>query len=895
METRDVAISYINAGLSIIPLRCDGSKGPTGETWKAFQSKLPTEAQVSKWWGNGREFGIGIIGGAISGNLERIDFDDKDIYGDWVEIIDQEGLLDFVGTLPLVATPNGYHLYYRCDEPVPGNLKLARRPTETGWDTLIETRGEGGYTVAPGSPLAVHASGKPYEVLIGDLCAIPTVTKDERDRLIGCARVLNEYIEPEKRTYTVPTERVEGRPGDDYNARGDWRGLLTGLGWKHVYSRGDTDHWRRPGKAEGVSATWNHRDSQLFYVFSSNAAPFETERSYDPFGIYATVEHSGDFQAAGKALARDGYGSPERKKTAAPEPERTDDDAPVEVIPEPPMTGKKRVKSPIEDAVFGCISHGHGTPEHILLALEESFPDITIAQVLSALTVMEMGHEIYKTAAGYKLPGGPDEPHRDPETGAPMDMPKFPCTPMGNAERLVWRLGGNLRYVTDWKKWIIWDGTRWQIDSDLTIERLAKETVRSIYNEARDCDDEARRKRLATWAIKSETAKELDSMVKIARSDVAITSGTLDRNPYLLCCTNGVLDLVTGELLAPLRGNLITKQVPIDYEPEAESPMWMAFLEQMLPDPDIREYIQKAAGYTLVGEVTEKCLFFLYGGGNNGKTVLTKTLEAIMGDYFRKTKAQTLMLKFNGGGIPNDVAALYGARMVSVSEISEGQRLDEGLVKDITGGDTMSARFMRSEFFDFDVGFTLWLYGNHKPAVKGKDDGIWNRIRLIPFLVQIPDEKCDKHLPEKLRGELSGILRWAVEGCLKWQKEGRLAVPQSLQAAVNEYRNEEDALGDFWQSGCTVWGAGATVLKRDLYEAHKRFAEESGEEGYKNQRDFNKEVGRHPRIKSDHGHANVAIWRGIGLKNEVSENLFDDSENRVNEVNENCGIDGEIY
>jgi hypothetical protein len=314
-NTKEHALAYIAAGLSIVPLKCDGSKGPTGEKWQPLTTRILTPAEVEKHWGNGHgERGIGIVGGAISGNLERIDFDDEDAYCDWCWVIDEEHLTDTVSSLPLVKTPNGYHLYYRCTVSIPGNKKLAET---TDRKTLIETRGEGGYTVAPGSPLTVHSSGQPYEMCVGDLLAIPTITTTERDAMIACACSLNEYI-PESKMVSKrpePGQSTEGRPGDDYNLRGDWRSLVQALGWAHVRDRGNTEHWRRPGKSEGISATFNHKDSNVFYVFSANGHPFETERGYDPFGIYVLLEHNGDFASATRTLGAQGYGSPPKTRT----------------------------------------------------------------------------------------------------------------------------------------------------------------------------------------------------------------------------------------------------------------------------------------------------------------------------------------------------------------------------------------------------------------------------------------------------------------------------------------------------------------------------------------------------------------------------------------------------
>jgi len=440
----------------------------------------------------------------------------------------------------------------------------------------------------------------------------------------------------------------------------------------------------------------------------------------------------------------------------------------------------------------------------------------------------------------------------------------YPRTDLGNGERLIAPHGADIRYVPHWKKWIIWDGIRWAIDETLGIERRAKDTVRSIYAEASREEDKGTRKAIADWAKRSESADRIGAMIRLAQSQVTITPGELDTDPYLLCCTNGILDLRTGELATPRRENYITKQIPVAYDPKAECPIWNKFLERVLPQPELRDYVQKAVGYTLTADVSEQCLFFLFGEGRNGKTTFMEILSELLGDYFAKSQSETLMVKRFGSGIPNDVAALAGARLVTTSEISSGQRFNEGLVKDLTGGDTITARFLHAEYFFFRAGFKLWLYGNQKPTIRGKDEGIWRRVRLIPFTVVIPKRECDLHLADKLKSELPGILRWAIEGCLRWQAEG-LAEPDAILDAVNEYKREQDALGDFLAEHC-LFGRGLTTTKKELWQAYRQWAADSDEEAYETQRKFNEEIGGHPGTKSARGNANVSIWRGIGLK-----------------------------
>ena len=236
--------------------------------------------------------------------------------------------------------------------------------------------------------------------------------------------------------------------------------------------------------------------------------------------------------------------------------------------------------------------------------------------------------------------------------------------------------------------------------------------------------------------------------------------------------------------------------------------------------------MQRLCGYLLTGSTREQALHFLFGLGANGKSVFCEVLEMLLGDYASVASPELIMARRHTG-IPNDVARLRGARVAFMNETSQGARFDEAKLKDLTGGDTLSARFLNQEFFDFRPTHKLVIRGNHKPAITGTDEGIWRRLRLVPFTVQIQPEEQDRNLLEKLRGELPGILRWAVQGCLKWQREG-LAPPKVIIDAVAKYREEADVLGRFIESSCTV-GRVAQVKSSLFFGAYQKFCEEAGE------------------------------------------------------------------
>ncbi len=307
-ELLSLSRRLVDAGLSVIPIKADGSKAPR-VSWKSFQSERATDQDLVNWFDRGSNNGIAAVAGSVSGNLEVLDFDEWAAFGIWMKLVIQQGKKNLFDKLVLVMTPaGGWHVFFRCPDGIEGNQKLASRVGKDGKAVvLIETRGEGGCVVLPGSPKSCHPSNKPYVLRQGSLTAIPNVSAAQRELLLQCARSLNEHVQP-SRVITGPSPAAGNRPGDNFNRKVDWRGILEPHGWEIVGDAEEKTNWRRPGKEEGVSATTNYGGSDLFYPFSTNAYPFEAERAYDKFAAYTLLNHSGDFSAAAASLAAQGYG-----------------------------------------------------------------------------------------------------------------------------------------------------------------------------------------------------------------------------------------------------------------------------------------------------------------------------------------------------------------------------------------------------------------------------------------------------------------------------------------------------------------------------------------------------------------------------------------------------------
>jgi putative DNA primase/helicase len=455
-------------------------------------------------------------------------------------------------------------------------------------------------------------------------------------------------------------------------------------------------------------------------------------------------------------------------------------------------------------------------------------------------------------------------------------QPHYQATDYGNAERFVALHGHNVRYCHPWKKWLIWDGKRWSLDETGAPIRLAKQTVRHMYDQAKEESDDAARTTLIKWALQSEKAERLTAMLKLAQSEpgVPIVIDDLDQDPWLLNVENGTLDLRTGELRDHDRADLLTKLAPVEYLPpcEAECPMWRKFLNDIFAgNEDITCYVQRLMGYALTGLDREHILPIFHGVGANGKSTFVSTLAGLLGSSYSTKAPRDLLTVNRDNSHPTGVAGLFGKRLVVASETDDSCRLSEALIKDLTGGEMVKARRMREDFWEFKPTHTMILSTNHKPTVRGTDHAIWRRLRLVPFNVVIPDAKQDKALPEKLRKEWPGILRWAVEGCNQWQAIG-LAEPEEILGATKQYRGEEDVLGSFFNEWCAK-GPGHVVRCLELYEAYKRWAEKSGLKRIMPQNRF-------ARVMTERGFEresmNRATWyQGIDLLEDAAATITD--------------------
>ena len=433
-------------------------------------------------------------------------------------------------------------------------------------------------------------------------------------------------------------------------------------------------------------------------------------------------------------------------------------------------------------------------------------------------------------------------------------------TDLGNARRLVRSWGLDLRYVHAWRAWLTWENGHWRRDDNGSVVRKAKATVEEMFVEAGRINDEARRTAARRHALRSQGAKQLSAMVSLAQSELEVVLAVekLDADPLLLGVPNGVIDLRAASFREARREDYVTKVAGVAFDAEARCPNWEAFLAKFFPDDaDLIAYLQRAAGYLLTGLTSEEVLFVLWGAGNNGKSTYRETLFALLGEYAVGSDASLLIMNKRSGGATPDLARLHGKRIVTINETEQNDHLNEARVKFITNHDAITARNLYEAPFDFTPTHKTFLTTNHKPIVRGTDPGIWRRIHLLPFMVQVTAEDRQPNFrEEKLLPELPGILNWALEGLKAWQKGG-LQPPKSVTDATQEYRTDMDLIGLWIEERCEE-NPKSERTTAELYKDYGRWAE--NEVGFKvSVIAFGRELASRPglRAKKVGGHRGI--------------------------------------
>jgi putative DNA primase/helicase len=400
---------------------------------------------------------------------------------------------------------------------------------------------------------------------------------------------------------------------------------------------------------------------------------------------------------------------------------------------------------------------------------------------------------------------------------------------LGNARRLVSEHGHDLLFASAFG-WLTWDGTRWKQDATGEAERRVKASAERLLKSIpkMNLTDDGYRKRLTQFASGSMQANKLAATLTVAETEKQIrrAADVFDKRPYVLNVLNGMLDLRTGELNDHDRSALITSLAPVEYDPDAQSDIWDSFLSRILPDVELREFVQRCAGYSIAGHPVEKALIFAHGPQDTGKSTFLDALEHVLGDYAQTADFETFLHKKGGHGVRNDIARMRGVRLIKSLEVDEGEKMATGVVKAMTGGDTIAARHLFKEFFEFKIEGVLWLAANARPKVDANDAAMWRRILHTPFLESIPKAEQDKKLGEKLRRpeEQRAILAWLVAGYVSYVERG-LDVPAVVEAYTEEYRHEMNTLADFYETRVEV-GVSSFLSFPEVKELVQRWADD---------------------------------------------------------------------
>lgn len=471
-----------------------------------------------------------------------------------------------------------------------------------------------------------------------------------------------------------------------------------------------------------------------------------------------------------------------------------------------------------------------------------TYGKLTVQKAISSCTNVYTASRQTADSDGYSLTIGAAS-KKDSDT-----VKLYTLDDTGNAERIYDNFGDRLLYNFNDKSWYYWDKTRWHKDDTGTIKRIAdasldimaSETEEYVKQDLINSGGEVKLDNTGTpkdgeltKAFKkhiktSRSSKSKNAMITELQHKLPALPGTFDKHPYLFNTPSCTVDLKSGKLLEHDKTKYITKMAGTTVSDTAKAPIWCNFLDTVFcGDKELVRYVQKAVGYSLSGSIAEQCMFFLHGNGHNGKSTFLELLRALMGDYCVNAQIESFIISHRtGSNATSDIARLKGARLVTASEPNEGVRLDEGLIKQLTGGDVVTARYQYASEFEYTPEFKIWIAANHRPIIRGTDIGIWRRIHVIPFNANIPETKKDLRLPQKLKTELPAILRWAINGYTLYSKEG-LRKPAAVMAAVQCYKREMDVISAFIDACCII-GDGS-VPSSYLYSTYKSWAENNNE------------------------------------------------------------------
>ena len=450
----------------------------------------------------------------------------------------------------------------------------------------------------------------------------------------------------------------------------------------------------------------------------------------------------------------------------------------------------------------------------------------------------------------------------------------YHLTDLGNAERFALLNQDACRYCPPLKQWYVWTGKQWLSDSLKTVRARAVQTIRMLYLEAAEATERGESKKICEHAHRSEATARISAMLELAPAldNMTIAPSCFDVDPHLLNCLNGILDLRTGQLSPHRREALLSHLAPVEYHAGATSSLWENFLRDATSgDGELEAFLRRAVGYSLTGSTEEEVLFFIHGPGAAGKSTFLETVKAAFGDYAEAVDVETLMLRNGAGGPRPEIARLDGRRLAISTEVARGAQLAAGLVKQLTGGDTVIARQLYAEAREFKPQCKFWLVGNYQPVVDADDSALWRRMLRLPFEHMIPASSRDVKLKARLREpeHLQAVLAWAVRGCREWQELEGVKPPDCVRIATERYREDSDRLSPFFTECCLFQPALWTLTAR-LRVTYDEWCKERGDRplGSRALADWLRAHNCKPERATDGAKRG---WWGVGLLSERNE------------------------
>jgi P4 family phage/plasmid primase-like protien len=770
------SLAWFDQGCSIIPIFADGTKKPQGKWTEYMTTRAPRE-RVEKWFSTSPKSGIGIVCGAVSGNLEmleieaaRMDSDSLDKVADaliragvhelWEQLTTDYGYCE--------TTPSGgIHILYRItDQPVPGNQKIAL--DVTGKKTYAETRGEGGFVVVAPSSGTVHKSGQAWTAIAGSPgMALLSITWEQRQKIHAALKeALDERVLPVyERPAAAPYDRSQGqRPGDAYDNDPSVtvHDILLRNGWKYLGKSGGQDRYVHPLSSDMTthSACTGHKGSPNLYAWSG----LPKEDFYTKFGLLAHLEFNGDFSEATRWLRSQGYGDPL-----------------------PP-------RGPLDVDDWGWDD---------------------------------------------------DEVTEKPETSdekGPAFLKEW--TETGVAHYMVARFGNRYRYVGEENGWRVYENGRWVPDERSAVSQAAEKAAEFALDKAKEAvrqaeenedKDEIRDARALLAAAKSfRSARGTNAIVTrfSQQAKISARAHDFDVDNMLLCLNNGTFNMRTMTLEPHSPDHMLTKSIDVTYDPDAQCPGFLKFLAECVPDEDYRTYLNRALGMSVTGKVREAAFIVLHGPTGCGKSQFVKVAHSVLGEYAATAASGTFRESRRGNNDTYDLHDLRGSRMASMSETSEGDVLNEELLKRITGGDNIKSRTLFQKFIEWKPQFTVWVATNFLPRLNVNDDAIWRRVKVVKFPNQFKGDAAEIGLADRLvETELAGIFNWMIQGVREYLEVG-LKEPASMSAHLEEYRSEVDPVTEFLEDildeGTLFRSEEASISSTELYRVYSNWAQLNG-------------------------------------------------------------------